>query len=310
MATARERRAARGHSLDKRIENILHDKLAHFLSDIDFRLGQAYDVANRAEGRGSKVYAEDMNIPGRHFLTGYTVTANSPAAGSIAWANLHMVYNGTDTTITDGSTANKYVWWSPTTTPTALQSSNTKPTLAVGEVLLFMNTAGTPAVMLSDTNSSMPAVLKDSSVDAGSIIAKAVTSTALNDQAVVAGKIAGGAINSAGLFAGTPVDSTVLANNAVIAGKIATGGISASTQFAINVVDTNAIKGGAVTATELNGGAVTAGKIANGAINASTLFTSNVVDTNAIKGGAVTATELGTSAVTPSKLNILRHVLY
>ena len=266
-------------SLEKRVENILHDRLGHMLADVDFRIQQAYSIAGRGAGHGGTVYAEDLNIPGRHFMTGYTVTNNSPSAGYVAWTDLHMVYQGVDTLLTNGNSNKKYLWWSPTVTPTVLQSSDTKPTLAAGEVLLFMNTAGIHKVMLSDTNSSMPSLVADSTIDSDAINGRAigqaqlgllaVDSTILAGNAVTVGKINAGAINSATLFANTPVTSAVLATGAVIAGKIGAGGISASNQFAANVVDTNSIKPGNVTATE----------IANG-------------------------------GVTPSKLNILRHVLY
>ena len=262
MSTARQRRAARGKaSLDKRIERVLEDRLNHYLSDISFRISQAYDVESRADGAGRKVYAEDLNLPGRAFLTGYVVTNNSPTAGSIAWADVHMVYNGTDTLITNGSTANMYVWWSPITTPTVLQTSNTKPVLANGEVLLFQNIAGTHKVMLSDTNASLPNVLANGSVDTGAIIAKAVTTTALNDNAVTSGQ---------------------LANNAVIAGKINAGAINASTAFTTGVVNSAA----------LGPDSVISGKVADGAIDHSAIFTTGVVNAAAVGTGAVGPTKL------------------
>lgn len=320
MATSRQRRAARGQSLDKRIENILHDKLAHFLSDIDFRLGQAYDVADRASGRGSKVYAEDMNIPGRHFLTGYTVTSNSPTAGSIAWANLHMVYNGTDTLITDGNSALTYHWWSPTTTPTVLQSSNTKPTLANGEVLLFMNVGGAAKVMLSDTNASLPSLVANNTVDAsaingraigqGQMALNAVDSSILASNAVTAGKIATGAINAEAQFATGVVGSTALGANAVTAGKIAAGGISASTQFASGVVTSTAIGADQITSALIAPSAVGTTELGANAVDSTKLADGAVSTTAKIGTGVVTATNVAAGAVTPAKLNILRHVLY
>jgi hypothetical protein len=217
--------------LDKRIENILHDKLAHFLTDIDFRIQQAYDIVDRSVSTGiakGKVYAEDLNLIGRHMITGYTITPNSPGAGSIAWANLHMVYNGTNYDITDGNTALKYVWWSSTTTPTVLQTSNTKPVLQTGEVLLFMNVVGVPKVMLSDTNASMPSILSDGAVDTGSILANAVGSTQINANAITSAKLADGAIaRSTQLAANTVTNAAILAN-AITGTEILAGSVSAT----------------------------------------------------------------------------------
>lgn len=310
---------------ENRVEQVIKNRFDHYLEDISFRINQAYDVVGRAGGAGAgeargKVYAEDIHLPGRHMITGYTITNNSPVAGSIAWADLHMVYNGTDTTITNGNTANKYVWWSPTTTPTALQSSNTKPILAAGEVLLFINTSGTHKVMLSDTNASLPSVLSDGSVDSGAIIAKAVTTTALNDGAVTstqlgsgavsAGKIATGAVNNANLFTSGVVDSTALGANAVTAGKIATGGISASGQFAAGVVNTAAIGADQITTALIAPAAVTTAELGANAVTSSILADGAVSTSAKIASGVVTDTKLSTGAVTPTKLNILRHVLY
>jgi hypothetical protein len=218
--------------LDQRIENILHTKLSHFLTDIDFRINQAYDIVDRATTQGSavqgKVYAEDLNLIGRHMITGYTITPNSPGAGSVAWANLHMVYNGTNYDITDGNTALKYIWWSSTTTPTVLQTSNTKPVLQTGEVLLFMNIVGTPKVMLSDTNASMPQILSDGAVDTGSILANAVGSTQINANAITSAKLADGAIARTGQLAANTIGTSAILANAVTGNEILAGSVSAT----------------------------------------------------------------------------------
>jgi hypothetical protein len=299
-------------SLEQRIENIIHDKFAHMLADVDWRIQQAYSVAERAGGGGrgnGQIYAEDLNLTGRHMLTGYTTTNNSPTAGSIAWANVHMVYQGTDTIITDGNTANAYVWWDPAT-PAVLASNNTKPVLTVGQVLLFQNVGGTAKVLLSDTNASMPNVIATGSIigtdingkqiNTAQLVNNAVDSNILNNGAVIAGKIANSAINSPSLFTGTPVDSTVLATGAVVAGKIANSAINSPSLFTGTPVDS----------TVLANNAVVAGKVASGAINNSNQFGSGVVDTAAIKDGAVGALEIASSAVTTPKLNIMRHILY
>lgn len=271
--------AKRETALDKRIENILHDKLAHFLTDIDFRISQANAIVDRgttAGAREGKVYAEDLNLIGRHFLTGYTITANTPAAGSIAWANLHVVYNGVDTTLTDGNTALKYAWWSPTTTPTVVQVSNTKPVLAAGEVLLFVNTGGTPKVMLSDTNQSLPSVLGDASVDSGAIIANAVTTAAIATNAVT---------------------SNELAANAVTAGQLADGAVTRVAQLAANVVTSAAIADNAITSTEILANAVTSAKVADGAVNRAAMLSGAIIGSTNVIANAITSAALADGAV-------------
>lgn len=264
--------------LESKIEEIIQTRFAHILEDISFRIGQQYELAARnAEGSGAKgkVFAEDLNLLGRHFMTGYAVTANTPSAGSIAWTDLHIVYNGQDYPITNGNTAMKYAWWSPTVTPTVLQSNNVKPNLATGEVLLFLNNGGTPVVMLSDTNASLPKALADGTVDSGAILANAVTNSA----------IATGAVNSASLAA-----------NAVTTSAIATGAVT-STGLAANAVTSTAIAGGAVTSTALGANSVTATAIANSAINRESQLNTGVVGATALGANAVTSVKLADGAV-------------
>lgn len=327
------------------IDRVLQDRFAHILEDISFRIGQAYDVANRV-GAGigeGKVYAEDLHLPGRALITGYTTTPNTPAAGSFAWADVHMVYNGVDNAVANGSTAMKYVWWSPTTTPLVFQTSATKPNLLPGEVLVFMNEGGTPRLMLSDTNASMPKLLANDAVDTGSIIANAVGSTEIADGAIGrggqlannvigAGKVADGAINRSG----------ILGPNTVGAGAVADGAVNRSTQLGTNVVGSGALADGAVNrAGQLVNNVVGAGKLADGAINRSTILggntvtnaaladgavnraaqlaanvvtntqiADNAVRSNSIQMSAVTQTEIAPGAVSPVKLNILRHIMF
>lgn len=175
--TGRHASEYEGH--EPELRRMMQEEFQHFLTDVEFRVAQAYDVERRARlGADShKVYAEDLSLLNRHILTGYTVTANSPGAGSIAWASVHMVYNGSTSTITDGNTPNKYVWWDPSISTTVLQTANTKPLLASNAALLFVNNSGTPYDVLA---SSIPGVVADSAIDAGALQAGAVTASKMN----------------------------------------------------------------------------------------------------------------------------------
>lgn len=303
-------------ALESRIEQIiektLHDRFAHILEDISFRINQAYTLIERTASDATdkiKVFAEDLDIKDRVYLTGYAVTNNTPIAGSIAWTDLHVVYNGADTTVTNGNTANKYVWWS-SATPTVLQSNNAKPTLAAGDVLLFMNNAGTHQVMLSDTNQSLPIVVGNLSVDNGALQNKAITGPKIDDltiqagnigpTAITAGKIAPSAIDVANIFKPGVIDNTAIGASAVGAGKLAAGAVASSANFAAGVVGTTAIANGAVTSTELSSNAVTTTAIAPGAIASSAQLANNVITSGALVNNAVSA----------SKLSIMRHLLY
>lgn len=185
------------------IRNVMKTEFDHYLSDIEFRVKQAYEVSGRpidarAMGWSDKeidqysqhapvtvqgsVYAEDMNTL-QHMITGYTVTSNSPAAGQIAWTSLHVVYGGTDYTVTDGNAAvaDYYLWFQKSTaTGTApnmnvVMSKNpvgTKPPLATGDAIIFLNNAGVPVSLLEQ---NLPRVLADNAVDTGAIALGAVT---------------------------------------------------------------------------------------------------------------------------------------
>ena len=303
--------------LAQQVRNVVYNEMSHFLSDIEFRVKQAYDVENRQGGIGHKVYAEDLNLQ-KHQVTGYTITANSPTAGSVAWASVHVVYNGTDYAITDGNTANKYIWFDPAATngTTTLQSSNTKPDLTAkpDAALLFVNNGGTPVDVLK---SSMPVALANGAVDSSSILSGAVgsgalasgavTSTAIASGAVGSGALASGAVTSTAIASGA-VGSTQLGSNAVTSGKIASGAVD-STSLASGAVTSTAIASGAVGTSALAANAVDSTKIAGGAVGTTQLASGAVTATN-IASGAVGAAQITTGSITASKLNTLQHLLY
>lgn len=156
------------------LRNFMHEEFAHFLTDIEFRVKQAYDVTNRSLSGTGMVYAEDLHLMS-HQITGYTMTSNSPTAGSIAWTAVHIVFNGVDYTCADGNTASRYVWFiKPASGTTAsLSTSNIKPVLGPNDCLVFVNNAGTP---INAVGATIPVALADGAVDTNAIQAGAVTS--------------------------------------------------------------------------------------------------------------------------------------
>lgn len=307
--------------LDKRIENVLHDKLSHFLDDISFRIGQAYELAERAGGTGrGSVFAEDLNIKDRVFLTGYTVTNNNPSAGSIAWADLHVVYNGVDYAITNGNTALKYIYFTASATPTTLKFTATKPVLADGDVLLFVNEGGVARNMLSDTNASMPRIIATNGVDTDAIADSAVTSDQIKAQSVVAGKLGNGAINNTLLFNGKVINSTVIADQGIESGaikdnaitnlKVADGAINRANQITGKIVTGDKLVDKTIQTAQINDNAIDSTKVKDGAISRSSQIVNKVIDSNNLVNGAVTSLALGAGAVDAAKLNIMRHIMY
>lgn len=195
------------------IRALMHEEFSHFLADIEFRLAQSYDVQHRGEtpvGWGGKVYAEDLSVM-KHILTGYTITDHNPTTGAISWASVHMVFNGADHVITDGSTTDRYVWWDPAQ-PTVLLTNAVKPTLTGDMALVFINDGGTAIKALE---ASMPAAVADGAVDQGAIVLGAVGS----------GQIADGAVSSTKTdFYDSLVSSIQAANDLATAAKNAADG--------------------------------------------------------------------------------------
>ena len=92
----------------------------------------------------------------------------------------------------------------------------------------------------------MPTVIRTADLEDASITAAKVAGNA-----VTAGKLADGAVDTSGRLAASVVTSAALAAAAVTAGKIAAGGVSASDQFAAAVVNAAAIAANAVDDTKL-----------------------------------------------------------
>lgn len=252
--------------IEQTIERILENRLNHMVADVERRLAMAYEVEG---GNRNTVHSRDLNIS-QHIIEGYTVTANSPGAGSIAWASVHIVYNGVDYTIADGNTANRYVWfvkpgsYTPGT-PVTLSSSNTQPTLATGDSMIFINNSGVPISAL-ESGGVAPAV-GPSSVGSTAIIAGAVGTTAIADDAVTNAKVGPAAVGT-----------TEIADDAVNNAKIGPA-------------------------------AVGTGEIADDAVTNAKVGPSAVGNTE-LADGAVGSTKLGAGAVTPTRLNILQHVMF
>jgi len=297
--------------IDKAVERTLDTQLKSLLHDVDYRISVLQDLLNRAEvgPTEGRVVSSDLNLA-QHVLDGYVFTDNTPTAGSISWSGCHIVYKGTDYTITDGNTDSKYVWWDYSAVPnTVFQTSATKPTLTADDIIVAINEGGMARVVMTPGKMLPGGVLLDGAVSESELASGAVTNAKLAALAVLEGNIGSGAVTNTKLGSGA-VDSGKLATGAVVAGKLADGAIDASTRFASGVVNSTA----------LGTGAVTAGKLANGAIDTSARFAAGVVDANALGTGAVTTTKIGDGQVTgpkigagqvaENKLNIAQHLIY
>ena len=167
----------------------------------------------------------------------YTVLDNTPSAGYVSWAGVHIVYQGIDHTIIDGNTNLNYVWWDYDF-PTVFQVTDTFPTMTDDDVLVFFNKDGTHLT-----------VPKATVIDGGLIVPESILADAIAANAITSQKVMAGAISA------THIAADAVGANAIAAGAVVTDKIYAG------AVTTAKIAAGAVTANEVAAGAVTTEKL-------------------------------------------------
>lgn len=231
------------------IRSIMSEELGpymdHYLRDMEWRYKQARDlyeeigvaqVEGYVAGAGRQMTAEDLNLTGRHLLTGYTINngtngtpAGTAASGQIAWTGLHIVYAGVDYTVTDGATTgtNKYVYFqksaataSGNTGTVTLTQSATKPTLGADDLLVFINNNGTAIVSASDAHGSLPSAVANNAVDNAALQSDSVYGAVVKDTGIGANKLGTGAINLSTMFTGGIVNNAAIGTAAVAPQKL------------------------------------------------------------------------------------------
>jgi len=81
-----------------------------------------------------------FNVP---TIDGLVLTNNSPGAGSVAWSQFTLTYQGTSYTVAAGNTASKFIWWNKATSTTVLQTGATPPAQAADQFIVAFNKSGT-----------------------------------------------------------------------------------------------------------------------------------------------------------------------
>lgn len=188
-------------ALRRFVVGVLQDELHATLDDVTWRMKQLYKDSEL-------VPAEALNLMA-HQITGYTITDNSPAAGSIAWTDVSIVYQGTTHGPFSGDTALKYVWFdksaydaAPTTY--TLDTADTKPSLTKDDTLVFINDGGSASVAVSNNGSVHGAQLLGQSVKSDELAADSVIGTKILDGAVDDTKISD--VNGGKIVDGTVSD--------------------------------------------------------------------------------------------------------
>jgi len=286
------------------------------LHDITYRIDSLMNMGLLQSGLSHRVTSEMLNLP-RPILDGFTVSDNSPSAGSVAWADCNIMYKGTKYIITNGNTNLKYIYWTLATTPTTFKTSATKPTLSDDDILICINDGGIHRLTIGDGRMVNGAAVLDGSISSGELGSGAVTtaklasgavdSTILASSAVTTAKIASGAVDAAAL-ASNAVTTAKLAANAVDSSKISSGAVG-TTQLAASAVDSTKLASGAVTTAALASGAVDSTKLASGAVNTAAIATGAVGSTQ-LADGSVIGAKIGAGQVATDKLSIASHLLF
>ena len=295
------------------VRRLIWKEALNLLKDVDYRIGVLAELQKEA---GGKISSIQLILP-RHILDGFTFTDNSPVAGKVAWAGCHIVYKGTDYTITDGNTDLKYIWWDYDAAPnTAFQASATKPALSDDDCLVCINDGGIHRLVIGAT---MPhgafllgttvdtGELKDSSVATAKLAAGSVLSEKLGDGAVIEAKIGAEAVTAGKVGTGAITEGKIYAG-AVTEGKL--GALAVTTaKVADGAVVTAKMADGNVTTTKLADGGITTVKMADGSVTTIKL-TDGVITTAKLEDGAVTGAKAAAGAFNASKLNLIEHILY
>ena len=124
----------------------------------------------------------------KHLTDGLAFTDDDPGAGSVSWVEFTLTYDGETYTVVAGNTALKYIWWD-LSNPTALQVTDTKPTMGVGDILVAINNSGTARQLINFT------LIDGSALYTGSITADEIAARTITAAEIAIGTITADEIN-------------------------------------------------------------------------------------------------------------------
>lgn len=217
----------------------------------------------------------------------YTLNHQTPVTGSISWSGVHIVFDGSDNAIVDGSTSDTYVYWL-SASPTQLFSSNDYPTLGEDDAIVFINRRGVGV-----------SVLDSSTTDGGLVVPGTITSAAIAAGAITADHISAESIESKHI-ASEAVEAEHIAANAITSDKILVNSIEA-THIVAEAIEADHLSANSVTTKAIAAGAVTAVEIAAGTI-VSQNIAADAIGSREIAAGAVTASQIAAGTITASQI--------
>jgi len=125
-----------------------------------------------------------------HFVEGLTLTDNTPSSGYISWSTHKITYNGTQYSITSGNTNKRYAWWDKSVSTTALQESNTKPTITAEDALITINESGI-AYRVRTSTITHGGSIETGSIDTDELAADSITADKIKAGAIILAEAVG-----------------------------------------------------------------------------------------------------------------------
>jgi hypothetical protein len=138
-----------------------------------------------------------------------TFSSDSPLVGQVSWANVKVMYNGTEYTITDDDclSTDKHIYWQ-LASPTVFSASATLPVLGNDDFLVAFNNSGTPLYVWNST------VINGNRITTGSI-----TATNLAANTITSNEIASHTITAENIY-GETITADEIATNAITTDKV------------------------------------------------------------------------------------------
>lgn len=134
------------------------------------------------------------------------VSNNTPVAGSISWTAFGISFGTNNYSVAAGNTSKKYVWWEYRNGTPAIVSSDSFPTLADEDVLLFLNKNGIGAtVPLTDVMDG--SLIVPQSIYANAIAAEQIDSTHIKAGSIQTDALGAGVITTDKLAVGSVGDN-------------------------------------------------------------------------------------------------------
>lgn len=191
----------------------------------------------------------------------WTFANNTPWAWSVSWTGAKVMYNGTEHTITNDNTTNKYVYWQ-LASPTVFATSATFPSIGNDDFLVLTNTSGTYTLVWNST------VVNGNRITTGSVTASNIAAGTITSNEIAATTI------TASNIAANTITSSQIAASTITATQIATGTITAN-EIAASTITANKMNINSLSAIAADLGTITAGTITGTTITGATIQTAS-----------------------------------